>query len=327
MLSDRQNLLRLHLLWLLGTLALSIAAVGWYYVEYSRGSRLPGGGSWPGLTFGIVAGLIILFEFALWPRKTSLFRTSRWLGKTQIWMKAHIWLGLLSVSLVFMHSGFHWGGTYTTLFAGFFAAVILSGLFGLLMQNLLPRLLLDAIPGETVASQIDEVAGQYADDARRLVAMYCDDIPETHAASHQLQLTAGGRDGKPLVGVRRHVGMQVKRSLNPEIERPQRTSSPELVRGLTTDVEPYLRSGNNPRGLLGTRQKNRWYFEDLRRKSPPEVHAAVDAIEELCDRRRQLHLQQRIQFWLHSWLIVHLPLSAILVVLLIGHVLLALRYS
>ena len=60
-------------------------------------------------------------------------------------------------------------------------------------------------------------------------------------------------------------GVLTTLTIKPEIERPQRTSSPELVRGLTTDVEPYLRSGNNPRGLLGTRQKNRWYFEDLRR--------------------------------------------------------------
>ena len=44
-----------------------------------------------------VAGAIMLFELALWFRKTTWFRTCRCLGSAQSWMKAHIWLGLLTV--------------------------------------------------------------------------------------------------------------------------------------------------------------------------------------------------------------------------------------
>ena len=50
-------------------------------------------------------------------------------------------------------------------------------------------------------------------------------------------------------------------------------------------------------------------------------------MEALCQRRRQLNLQQIIHFWLHNWLAVHLPLSVALVVLLVGHIWFALRYN
>jgi len=44
-------------------------------------------------------------------------------------------------------------------------------------------------------------------------------------------------------------------------------------------------------------------------------------------RRSALAAQEWLQFWLHAWLLVHLPLSIALVVLLVGHVYLALRFG
>ena len=64
---------------------------------------------------GILAAVIFLFELALVAKKTKPFRTARWLGSAQTWMKAHIWLGLLTVPLVLLHSGGQFGGTLTTL--------------------------------------------------------------------------------------------------------------------------------------------------------------------------------------------------------------------
>ena len=58
----------------------------------SREARSP-----PGFAYGVSGGAIILFEMLLWPRK-SLWRGWR-LGRTKLWMTAHIWLGLLDNSL------------------------------------------------------------------------------------------------------------------------------------------------------------------------------------------------------------------------------------
>src|SRR5258708_37608142 len=111
-----------------------------------RTGRWPGGGSLTGLVLGTLAAAIFLFELALVGKKTKTFRTARWMPRAQTWMKAHIWLGLLTVPLVVLHSGGRFGGTLTTLFIAVFGLVIASGVWGLLLQNVLPRLLLDAAP-------------------------------------------------------------------------------------------------------------------------------------------------------------------------------------
>jgi hypothetical protein len=46
----------------------------------------------------------------------------------------------------------------------------------------------------------------------------------------------------------------------------------------------------------------------------------------LCDERRQLAEQERLQVWLHGWLLLHVPLSLALLVLGVLHVYFALYY-
>ena len=323
MLLDRKNFVPLHLAWMLGTLTAAMGAAIWYGSHVRADRPWPGGGSVPGLVLGIVAGLIILFEFALWPRKTSLFRTTRWLGKTQTWMKAHIWLGLLVLPLALLHGGFSFGGIYTSLLMWLMLLVIGSGVFGLAMQNILTRMLIERVPEETVASQIDEVSRQLAEDARRLVIDVCE------GAEEELTGVVSGAvgSGKQRVGIARRVGTVVPQSLDPELTRPARTAAPQLAAALQHEIEPYLLSGRSLPGLLGTRTKTEQYFDALRKKSPVAVWAAIDEIEALCRRRNELALQAQLQFWLHAWLLVHLPLSVVLVVLLIGHVYLALQFG
>jgi hypothetical protein len=320
---DRKNFVPLHLAWMLGTLAAAIAATVWYSSYVRVGRPWPGGGSLPGLVLGITAGLIILFEFALWPRKTSLFRTSRWLGKTQTWMKAHIWLGLLVLPLGVLHSGMSFGGTYTSVLMCLLLLVVGSGVFGLALQNIVPRLLMQHAPDETVASQIGEVSRQLAEDARRLVIEVCEGAEDELAAMGN----AAGASSKQRVGVARRIGTVVPRSLDPELTHPARTAAPQLTAAMHREIGPYLQSGHSSSGLLGTSSKTRLYFDTLRQKSPAALSPAIDQIEALCRRRSGLAVQARLQFWLHAWLLVHLPLSIALVVLLGGHVYLALRFG
>lgn len=323
MLFDRKNFVPLHLAWMLGTLAAAIVAAVWYFSFARTGRPWPGGGSVPGLVLGVAGGLIILFEFALWPRKTPLFRTSRWLGKTQTWMKAHIWLGLLVLPLALLHGGLSFGGIYTSLLMWLLLIVIGSGVFGLVMQNILPRLLIDRVPEETVASQIEVVSLQLAEDARRLVIDVCEGAEEEFAAVGNGVVAVG----KQRVGVARRVGTVVPQSLDPELTRPARIAAPQLTAAMQHEIEPYLRSGRSSSGLLGSRTKTTQYFAALRQKSPVAIRPAIDQIEGLCRRRSELALQERLQFWLHAWLLVHLPLSIALVILLVSHVYLALRFG
>ena len=119
-------------------------------------------------------GGIILFEMLLWPRK-SLWRGWR-LGRTKLWMTAHIWLGLLTLPLLLLHGGFHFSVTSSTLAAVLMWLLVLvvgSGQLGLVFQNILPRLMLDQVPAETIYSQIGHVLEQYRAEAERLVELTC----------------------------------------------------------------------------------------------------------------------------------------------------------
>src|SRR5262249_32094129 len=85
----------------------------------------------------------------------------------------HIWLGLLTVPLILLHSGFAWGGQLTTILAVLFIAVIASGIYGLAVQQWLPSKMLSELPAETIVSQIDHVARNLCEDAEQLVAAGC----------------------------------------------------------------------------------------------------------------------------------------------------------
>jgi hypothetical protein len=49
-------------------------------------------------------------------------------------------------------------------------------------------------------------------------------------------------------------------------------------------------------------------------------------LEELADRRRGWDAQARVQWWLHNWLLVHLPASAAMTMLMTVHAVKALKY-
>ncbi len=318
----------LHRAWLIFTLVTTLACAAWYARTGWTSGRLPGGGSWPGFSFGVVAAAICLFAFSLVLRKTRWLRTRRSLlglplGSARFWMAAHIWLGLLAVPLVAMHAGFAFGGTLSWLLAWSFIAVIASGVFGLAMQNVLPRMMIDAVPEETVYSQIDEVGRQFAADAVRLAKLYGGSAADDRWAD----LEREPAELAATVGAPRRVGTIVPRSRQPQVDLPRAADSPELHRALEDDVVAFLRTGRSPSGQLATLQRATWYFDDLRRRVRPEARPAVQEIETLCARRRQLNLQQKMHVWLHGWLSIHLPLSAALLILLAAHIVGALIYS
>lgn len=335
MLSDRQALLTLHRRWLVGTVVLTLAAVAVYVSAARDIQRLPGGSSPVGLAFGGIAAAIILFECALVLRRTWLLRTFRGLGSAQFWMKAHIWLGLLAVPLVLMHSGFHWGGWLSTFVAGSFALVTASGIFGLVMQTVLPRKMLELLPEETIHAQIDDVARQLADDARRLVGLIDAEelLGETEGTTRRdvslREKVAAESEGPVVSGFPRHVGTIVERVPRPDRELPAVVNVPKALQdALLQDIEPFLLSGDSPRYRLHSPQRSSWYFEELRRRiDVPDAQIMVTTLERFCETRRQMNLQRRLHFWLHSWLHLHVPLAAVLLTLLLGHIVFAWRYS
>src|SRR4051812_20640853 len=160
-----------HRAWCAAIVIVSAAAIAWYAMEGHWQGAWPAGSSLPGFTFGVVGGLIIVFEMLLWVRKK--YRVVR-IGRAKLWMKAHIWLGLLCLPLLILHSGFHWWNlALSGVLMAVLLVVIVSGVGGLALQQVLPPIMLDETPAETIHSQIDYVLGQLLSEARRLVYVTC----------------------------------------------------------------------------------------------------------------------------------------------------------
>ncbi len=320
---DRENR-KAHLTWLIFTLVATIAALAWYLsASYAR-SRFLGGGSLPGITFGLIGGLICIFEFLIWPRK----KMRRWrIGRVQTWMKAHIWLGLLSLPILLMHAGPTWGGSLSLATMALFLAVIISGIWGLALQNWLPKKMLAEVPAETIHSQIDWVIGKFHEEASRLVSATCgrssapasssgdDDGDDSEESSHHL-----------VVGAVRSAGKISGKVLQTRTVTQAVLGSEPFREFFDALAGPFLQHNGFADSPLRRADRAAILFADLKTKLDPRAHTAVDSIQGLCDQRRQLAEQQRLHFWLHSWLILHLPLSIALIVFMFVHAFMALKY-
>jgi hypothetical protein len=315
----------MHRRWLTAVVGISLAALGWFLGHWLQSSRFPGGSSLPGLVAGTAAAAIIVFEFLLWPRKWKRVRALR-IGRTQTWLRAHIWLGLLSVPLVVLHSGFTWGGTLSTVLALVFAVVIASGVFGLVMQQVLPRTMLETTPAETIYSQIDYVSRQFASDAQRLVLAACGAERDSDEAPAFATGEQDEGDAFVVIGAVRSVGNVRGKVLNTQA-RAARVANPQPFRAAFFEtIKPYLEQGAKSGSLLKDRSRAASWFEELRGGAGPEGREVVEALANWCENRRQFDLQARLHRWLHGWLSIHLPLSAALLILLAAHVWVALKY-
>jgi hypothetical protein len=146
--------------------AFGLPAAGWYAAARTGWVAWPAGSTGVGLTLGITAAAIIAFEMLLWPRKR--LRGYR-LGRARTWLFWHVWLGLLSVPLAVIHTGFQFGGPLPAAVLVLFLVVVVSGVWGLAMQQVLTHRLLHDFPTETVETEVDAVMAHHTVEAEGLV--------------------------------------------------------------------------------------------------------------------------------------------------------------
>ena len=278
MLFDRSNWPQ-HRPWLIACLLVMAAALLWFGVASLDSAQWPGGSSLPGFTFGVAGGLIIVFEFLLWLRK----KVRVWhLGSAQTWLRAHIWLGLLCVPLLILHSGLRLGGTLSTVLMVLLLIVVASGIWGLVLQNLLPTRMNETMSAGSASSLLESPGEQLLAEAEQRMSATLAGVPIP--------------DAEPLAAFYREI------------------------------VVPYLRDGNAGDSPLARASKATVLFQNFKVQVPSASHRIVDALESLCQQRRQWDRQARMHFWLHNWLWVHFPLSVALLVLMTAHVLVALKF-
>ncbi|HWK12192.1 MAG TPA: hypothetical protein VNR64_19175, partial [Vicinamibacterales bacterium] len=171
---------RSHRGWALASGAILAIAVA-FYVPYALRSTAPRGGTIPGLVYGTAAFACMSYATLLALRKKfPIWR----IGRTQTWMRGHLWLGTLSLPLVLLHSGFLFGHGLTSIMMWLFLFVWASGLFGAWLQHTMPRRLLREVPMETIYEQIGRVRSQLLAEADAVVADACGKL--------ELEVVGGG---------------------------------------------------------------------------------------------------------------------------------------
>jgi len=173
--------------WLVATLILAAASIGLYAWDAPRHDG-KWGSTWCGMSVGIAALLVMLFLVGLGLKR----RVPHWrLGRAQTWLRGHIWLGLLLVVLVALHAAFSLGGTLTLWMWILLGLVTVSGIFGVLLQQFIPTMLLHNVPGETVAQQLDRQIAALPDLARRILKKQPNDAIARFYREHMEPYLAG----------------------------------------------------------------------------------------------------------------------------------------
>jgi len=327
-------------LWVVATVA---------YVLYAR--SMPGGprgGTWQGLLFGVAGSALMLFAGLFSARK----KVPAWrLGRAQTWLRGHIWLGLLSVPLVAFHAGFRLGGPLELALWALLAAIVLSGVFGLLLQQILPRHMTARLPRETFQENVPYVCELMQWEADAQVAEVCGPLPvecppaglerrkEKKHFIYLSEVEAAADDEKNRIAESSLMESTfppgaATRKLRPKTAaRRPKYQHPQVVPGgqplvsfYLADVRPFLDFHNDAAAKLSDDDRADGLFAQLRAELPSGVHPALARLHDFCVERRQLSVQTRLHRWLHAWVLVHVPLSLALVVLGVAHAVASLYY-
>jgi hypothetical protein len=422
-------------------LAAATALYVWYVREYRDRVK---GDTWPGLAYGVVATGMILLAGTLGARKKVLLLR---IGNLTLWLRMHLWLGMLAVPMVLFHGAFSFGGLLTTILMLLLILITVTGVIGVAFQHAMPGVMMAQVEAETTFEQMARMLGNLRREAYELVWAACGVPPQTGATPiewQEIQRGCGkgpdkpkGRDlipavslsGAPVLGRGQtriealyHAavlpalcadaacgadgrGRQMLESaatdLHPALEPAMKGlrevyEKGQAVRGETgldaaqrdkklaelrreayglvwsacgaapeTDDEwmeiradtestpakpdkvaalgsavgqdklmsfyletlrPYLRAPDRRGHRLRREVDAHRVFDLVRLDVQPTLHETVAALEEICGEIRQKMRQVRLHYWLHAWLLIHVPLSMAMLVLIPVHAVMALYY-
>jgi hypothetical protein len=338
--------LKLHAI--TGGLAVAIVVLGlvWYLAASNAAERWVGGSSVVGLALGTIAALIIGFELLLWPRKK--FRKHK-LGPTRYWLVGHLWFGLATGPLAFIHAGFQFGGLFTSCLLWLLFFVLASGVYGWVMQVIIPKWMLGSLPSETITAQIDDVAVQNALDARRMITVAYGAKPEgltkltnLDEMSQSFRGTRTVRDpsgavSRIVVGAVQRRGAPRPRSTLTSVQEFDPVDGRVVWKEYAAVIDPFLlhdiselpSAGKRAKieiDKLRTQQHTEVFFSLLRQSCSASAEPVLEKLRSYCNERHQLDQQRRYQKWLHYWIAIHASASVLLGVLLVAHIFLSLRY-
>lgn len=265
--------------------------------------RTPGG-SPLGLLFGGFSLLVFIFAALLgFRKKMRLWR----IGHVQIWLRAHIWMTILTIPLVLFHCDFHASGPMTTSLLALYAVVMLSGFYGLFLQHVIPKMMKDLLPAETVYEQIPYVRGLLVAEAEKArEGLLAKPVPPKKAAS-----PAPAAEAPPTP--------EAVAEAQSAVLTADEIAAHYFADFFDSDILPYLRARNGKRLKLGQQSISDDVFRLLKIRLSETQAAVANQAQDWCDERRRMDLQARLHNWLHAWLLLHVPTSFLLLLMTIWH--------
>jgi len=321
---------RTHRTWAiaaLAILAISLIVYFIYALNSPQGSR---GGSVIGLLFGIIGFAFMIFAALLGARK----RVPTWrLGRAQTWMRGHLWLGLLALPMILFHGGFHFGGTLTRLLMWLLIVTVASGVFGAALQHYIPRVMTGDVPLETIYDEIGHVRSLLREEADRAMEIVCGSLSFPKSTLEETQRAGGFTALRPIaataVPLRTSAafsaGASAAVAAAHEIILLSKEQSAPLRGFYLSEMRPFLEHPKKSNRLADAPAAS-GAFAGLRTLLPAAAHASLSDLEDICNEARQLARQEQLHRWLHGWLLVHIPLSLVLILLGAVHAVMALRY-
>ena len=282
-----------HRPWIIGASVLALAALGshWWLDRQTPGGLT--GGSPAGLGFGLAGAALMVYAGLLSALRKVPGWT--WLGPRKRWMRGHIWLSLLSAVFILCHSNYRWGGWLELALWGVLIAVLATGIFGLLLQHLLPRMITIRVVREAPYEQIPFLCKNLCRQADEIVgSAWSVSTPEAETSILVTQMGPGAKA--------------------------------QLQDFYDQRLRPYL-LGPGRASPLSNPMKAQAAFSRLRAlPGLVPVREYIDKLETIYEESRQLAEQERLHRWLHLWLLVHIPLSVALLVLGVLHAVMSLYY-
>ncbi len=150
------------------------------------------GGTPMGYTLGTVAAVLIVWLLWLGVRKRR-YRTSR--SSLQGWVSAHVYLGVATLFIGLLHSGFEMGLNLHTLTLVLLAIVVISGIYGVLNYVRVPTAMTEKMGDDSLKSLLGQI--QTIDlQARKAALQLSDEVNAlVLAAARDTRMTGSMFDG------------------------------------------------------------------------------------------------------------------------------------
>ena len=151
---------RSGILWRRIFVVLLIAVVGAYFYYARR--EFPHGGSTVGLSLGI-AGFLLILLLAFFGIRKRWYRSR--FGTLEQWLQSHIYLGLLVMVVLLLHTGGRFNDKIAVATLIIAAIVVSSGIFGAILYVTVPRMLTEVesnLTVEELSEQLNQNAKQMA---------------------------------------------------------------------------------------------------------------------------------------------------------------------